>query len=60
MKVIEKLLAELDVAQVLSETLPGQAHAGGGDPQVGPPQLTAAQYERVQRAFLRTEREFSP
>ena len=59
-KVIEKLLAELDVAQVLSETLPGQAHAGGGYSQAGPPQLTAAQYERVQRAFLRTEREFSP
>jgi len=59
-KVIEKLLAELDVAQVLNETLPGQAHAGGGYSQAGPPQLTAAQYERVQRAFLRTEREFSP
>ena len=59
-KVIEKLLAELDVAQVLNETLPGQAHAGGGDPQAGPPQLTAAQYEYVRRAFLRADPESSP
>ena len=60
-KVIEKLVAELDVAQPLDEASPGPAQAVGGDVQlVGAPQLTAAQYEYVRRAFLRADPESSP
>ncbi len=60
-KVIEKRVAELDVAQPLDEASPGPAQAVGGDVQlVGAPQLTAAQYEYVRRAFLRADAESSP
>ncbi|RFD28272.1 type III secretion protein [Pseudomonas sp. GL93] len=60
-KVIEKRVAELDVAQPRDETSPGQAHAVGDEVQLaGSPQLTAAQYEHVRRAFLRADQEFSP
>lgn len=60
-KVIEKWVAELDVAQPLDEASPGQAQAVDGDGQLaGSSQLTAAQYEHVRRAFLRADQEFSP
>ncbi|MCK3862306.1 secretin N-terminal domain-containing protein [Pseudomonas sp. B329] len=54
---IEKLVAELDSATVQDDV------SSGPDPLPPPPapaQLSTAQHERVQRAFLRTDREFSP
>jgi len=60
-KVIEKLVAELDVAQPLDEASPGQAGVDGDVlPWIGPPQLSAAQHERVRRAFLGADPELSP
>ena len=61
-RLIEKLVAELDVAKPLGDVSSWQADAGPEplQPPSGPAQLTAAQFERVQRAFLRTDREFSP
>ncbi|WP_057701031.1 secretin N-terminal domain-containing protein [Pseudomonas paralactis] len=54
---IEKLVAELDMAAAQNAVLSGPDPL---PPPAEPAQLTAAQHERVQRAFLRTDREFSP
>lgn len=60
-KVIEKWVAELDVALPLNDASPGPADVGvDALPWIGPPQLTAAQHELVRRAFLRANPDFPP
>ena len=59
---IEKLVDELDVPKQLNEVSSWRVDVGLDEskPPAGPPPLTAAQYERVQRAFVRPGRERSP
>lgn len=59
---IEKLVDELDVPKQVNEISSWRMEAGRDEskPPAGPPPLTAAQYERVQRAFVRSGRELSP
>ncbi|AZF06750.1 Type III secretion outermembrane pore forming protein (YscC,MxiD,HrcC, InvG) [Pseudomonas sp. R5-89-07] len=59
---IEKLVEELDVPKQLNEISSWRAEVSRDEskPPAGPPLLTAAQYERVQRAFVRLGRERSP
>ncbi|AZF49035.1 Type III secretion outermembrane pore forming protein (YscC,MxiD,HrcC, InvG) [Pseudomonas sp. R2-7-07] len=59
---IEKLVDELDVPRQLNEVSSWRVDVGRDEskPPAGPPPLTAAQYERVQRAFVRPGRERSP
>jgi type III secretion protein C len=59
---IEQLVAELDVPKRPNEVSVWLVGVGQDDPvpATGPPALTAAQYERVKRAFVRPGRELSP
>lgn len=59
---IEQLVEQLDVPKQLNEISSWRVDVGRDEskPPAGPPPLTAAQYERVQRAFVRPGRERSP
>ncbi|MBM9484419.1 type III secretion system domain protein, InvG family [Pseudomonas sp. ICBG1301] len=61
-RLIEKLVAELDVPKRPNEISVWRVGMAQEEPTPasGPPPLTAAQYERVQRAFVRPGREQPP